>query len=234
MPKRASLVCQHLENVSREALEEYQDIIRQYVRGREGIYALYRRGKLYYVGLASNLRNRLRAHLKGPHGESWDRFSVYLTAGETHLKELEALILRIVRPKGNRVAGKFAKSENLRSRLRRGVWAYLRRHTEDMLGQRPRLAGSMRGSLKAKPRRGGRRPSLAGVFPRAVPLKGRHKGEVYRGRLRTDGLIRHSGRLYRSPSAAATAACHGPKNGWLFWHFESAPGRWAPLRILRR
>jgi hypothetical protein len=50
------LVCQHLENISREALEKYKEIIKEFVRGRHGIYALFRRGKLNYVGLASNLR----------------------------------------------------------------------------------------------------------------------------------------------------------------------------------
>ena len=40
-----------------EALEKYQDIIRRYVRRKQGVYALYRRGKLHYVGLASNLRS---------------------------------------------------------------------------------------------------------------------------------------------------------------------------------
>jgi hypothetical protein len=43
MAGRSSLVCQHLENISRDVLEEYQDIIRQYVRDRQGVYALYRR-----------------------------------------------------------------------------------------------------------------------------------------------------------------------------------------------
>lgn len=62
MPKRSSLVCEHMENVSRDALERYQDILQRYVRRRQGVYALYRRGKLYYVGLASNLRSRLRDH----------------------------------------------------------------------------------------------------------------------------------------------------------------------------
>jgi hypothetical protein len=40
MPKRQSksLVCQHLENISRAVLEEHQDIIRQYVRGRQGAF----------------------------------------------------------------------------------------------------------------------------------------------------------------------------------------------------
>lgn len=68
MPKRAPLVTQHLERISREALEEYQDIVKKFVRGRQGVYALYRGEKLYYVGLASNLRNRLRHHLKDRQG----------------------------------------------------------------------------------------------------------------------------------------------------------------------
>jgi restriction endonuclease S subunit len=33
-------------------------------------YALFRRGKLYYVGLASDLRGRLRTHVKDHHGAS--------------------------------------------------------------------------------------------------------------------------------------------------------------------
>ena len=59
MKRNAQLVCQHLENISRAALEEYQNIIRQYVRGRHGIYVLYRKGKLYYVGLATNLPGKV-------------------------------------------------------------------------------------------------------------------------------------------------------------------------------
>jgi hypothetical protein len=82
MPKRTPLVCQHLENVSREVLEQHQDIVRQYVRHRQGVYALYRRGRLYYVGLASNLRTRLAHHLKDRHHGSWDRFSVYLMGAD--------------------------------------------------------------------------------------------------------------------------------------------------------
>lgn len=53
MPKRrGQLVCQHLENVSRDLLQSYPDIFREFVKGRHGIYALYRRDRLYYVGLA--------------------------------------------------------------------------------------------------------------------------------------------------------------------------------------
>ncbi len=79
MKQRAQLVCQHLENISREALERNPEVIYQYVRSRQGVYALYRRGKLYYVGLATNLRNRLKHHLKDRHGHSWDRFFPVMT-----------------------------------------------------------------------------------------------------------------------------------------------------------
>ena len=42
MRKSSQLVCQHLENISREALKKYQDIIRAYISRRQGAYALYR------------------------------------------------------------------------------------------------------------------------------------------------------------------------------------------------
>ena len=53
---QGQLVCQHLENIFRKALENYQKIIKDFVKGRHGVYALYKKGRLYYVGLASNLR----------------------------------------------------------------------------------------------------------------------------------------------------------------------------------
>jgi len=90
MAKRSSqLVCQHLESISRNVLEEYQKVIRRFVRSRNGVYALYRRGKLHYVGLASSLLGRLRHHLRDHHAGTWDRFNVYLTIGPEVLKVYE-------------------------------------------------------------------------------------------------------------------------------------------------
>jgi hypothetical protein len=60
MSKRGPLVCQHLENISRDGLDKYQDVIRAFVRYRHGVYALYKRTKLYHVGLAKDLRWRLK------------------------------------------------------------------------------------------------------------------------------------------------------------------------------
>ena len=57
--QRPALVSAYLEGVSAKTLESYQDIIRDLIVREQGIYALYKGKRLYYVGLASNLRNRL-------------------------------------------------------------------------------------------------------------------------------------------------------------------------------
>ncbi len=163
MPKRKPLLCQHLENVSRDLLEQNQEIVREYVRHRQGVYALYRRGKLYCVGLAGNRRSRLAHHLKDRHHESWDRFSVHLTIGDSHLRELELLILRIVKPAGNKQKGKFAKSEDLRRRFKRDWYWEMRLKPSDLLGRQHRPAPQNRKAVEAD----GRQPDLgAGVLRR--------------------------------------------------------------------
>ena len=49
------LVVEHLERISRTAIQRFPDIITEYVRGRSGVYALYKDTTLYYVGLAELL-----------------------------------------------------------------------------------------------------------------------------------------------------------------------------------
>ena len=83
--RRGALVSQYLEGISRTALAEYQQFFREQARRRDGVYALYRKKKLYYVGLARDLRGRLKTHLRDKHGESWDRFSMYITVNAPFL-----------------------------------------------------------------------------------------------------------------------------------------------------
>jgi hypothetical protein len=229
--RKTQLVCQHIENISRTALEKHQEIIRQYVRGRHGVYALYRRGKLYYVGLATNLRNRLRHHLKDRHGASWDRFSVYLTIGDSHLRELEALILRTVRPTGNKQKGKFARSEDLRRRFRQAVKRSVLADVDDMFGERRPARKRREKPVKTK----GRKAVLAEYISRPFVLRAKHKGKTVTARVRRDGTIRFKGKLYTSPSLVAAAACgRKTRNGWSFWTYERAPGDWVLLDELRK
>jgi hypothetical protein len=122
MPRQIPLVNQYLEGISRKLIRKFLPIFEAYVTRRQGVYALYKHDKLYYVGLASNLKWRLRQHLNDHHGRSWDRFSVYFTVGDKHLKELETLILHITgKPRGNKNKGKLRGSENIKRSVRRDI-----------------------------------------------------------------------------------------------------------------
>jgi hypothetical protein len=156
MPQRgAQLVCQHLENISRDVLAHYSAIIREFVRGRHGVYALYRGNRLYYVGLATNLRACLHQHLRDRHAETWDHFSLYLTVGDQHLREIECLLVRIGRPRGNRAKPKFLRSQNLRPGLRRQISEWQRRELRELFPgsttQRAKPQTAEKGALPTYP-----------------------------------------------------------------------------------
>jgi hypothetical protein len=213
--KKPALVTQYLENISSEGFEKHADIIRKFVRGRNGVYALYRKGKLYYSGLASDLRGRLRWHLRDRHAHKWDTFSVYLTIGDQHLRELESLILRVAQPPGNRQLGKFSGAQNLNRSFGREIARKQRVERDRILG---------RESLSQEKEQG---------LGRSRGIRGKFKGAFLQARLRSDKRVRFKGKLYGSPSAAASAIRKGPTNGWSFWHYERSPGDWVPIDELR-
>lgn len=96
MPRKASLVRQHLENISRASAGEIPGLCAYVhfdtVKACTHYNALYRRGQLHYVGLTGDFRSRLKQHLENYHEKSWHRFTAYLIIGDRHLRELECLI----------------------------------------------------------------------------------------------------------------------------------------------
>lgn len=228
MKKGSQLVCQHLENVSGDVLEDYPMIVRAYVRRRIGIYALYRRGKLYYVGLAKNLRARLKNHLRDRHRGLWDRFSVYLTIDDRHLQDLESLILRTTRPPGNKQRGKFTRSQDLRRGLARDIRTFHRGELDHLIG---RATTPVEHHSPAEQEH---RFPLTPYVSGPLNLRSVFHRRKFKASVRRDGSIRFGGRLYRSPSAAAHRIAKRAMNGWTFWQFERAPGQWVPLDELRR
>jgi len=233
MFNRTQLVCQHLERASRSVLEEYQAEIKDYVRGRHGIYALYRNDKLYYVGLASNLRARLKQHLRDRHSAAWNHFSIYLTIEAGHIKELESLVLRITRPRGNRSGGRFKRSENLERALKRDVKARQYRELEALF-RRTRPAHIEPSRTMRRVARDGHRVTLAPYIKRAFTIRARYKNDLVRARVLRNGAIRLRGMRYDSPSDAAERITNRPVNGWTFWKYQRVQGVWVPLADLRK
>ena len=223
------LVVQHLENVSWELLHKYPGIVKDLIRGKSGIYALYRKDKLYYIGLASNLMARLKTHLRDRHHGRWQRFSVYLTVSDEHMKELESIILRAIKPPGNKVTGTFAQSKNLHPIINNMI-------KEVEADQRARVLGgsTARRRRRRKARQATGSEALAGVFERAVRLRGEHSGYEYRASLRRNGTISYDGHVFDSPTGAARAAVGRSVNGWSFWCYKKPRGEWIKLRTLKR
>lgn len=242
--KKDNLISQYLENISRMALEKYQAIIKDYVRGRHGVYALYRNKRLYYVGLASNLRSRLGTHLRDRHAKTWDSFSVYLSVGEEHLRELEALLLRVVKPKGNVQRGKFGRADDLRKKFRKDIARAQRIELDGIVPRPTRSQKSTPEKPVPKTGRQGRIPALAPFVHRRFHIRLRYKGKLYIAHVRRDGTIRFAGdsaeadrlqgQVFNAPSAAASAVTKRSMNGWTAWEYERAPGDWVPLNELRK
>ncbi|OPY85492.1 MAG: GIY-YIG catalytic domain protein [Smithella sp. PtaU1.Bin162] len=226
---KGQLVSQHLENISRTALENYQGILKEYVKGRHGVYALYSKGHLYYVGLASNLRNRLKSHLTDRHAQTWDSFSVYLTINDSHLHELETLILKIASPKGNRISGNFIKAENLKPIFKKAV-------TKAQQKELVKL-GLKKIAETVKPKVTGQKGFKAVLTPYVkdkFEIRFWYKSKLYKATVRKDGTIFYKGKIYNSPSTAAAAITGRAMNGWTTWRYECFPGDWVVLDVLRR
>lgn len=228
-PKQNAIVREYLERVSWQVLDQYRPIVRDLIRGHSGVYALYRKEQLYYVGLARNLMGRVAHHLKDRHSKRWDRFSVYLTADNEHIRPLEALLLRIIDPGGNRVKGRLRGARDLNLALNRSV-------TDADADRRAMLLGGnvARQRRKRKTSKIAGSVALAGLVERPLALVAKFKGVTYRARLRRDGRILFQSRLYATPTAAAKAAIHRAVNGWLFWTIRGPNRSRPPLASLRR
>ena len=228
--RKQQLFTQYLERVSGKLLDDqYRQIIAGFIKGHAGVYALYKGERLYYVGLASNLMNRVKHHLKDRHAKRWDRFSVYLAFRDEHVKPLESLLLRIALPRGNRVKGRLSKAVDLRRSLQRKMRVHDAQNHASLLGG----SAARRKDRKALEKSRGTLV-LAGWLDQRKQLRGTYKGKEYVASLRKDGYISSAGQKYSSPSAAATAVVGRPVNGWRFWHYRVPRKGWSPLTELRK
>lgn len=225
MAGKNHLVIEHLENIGAEMFERYSTVITRFVDKRNGLYALYRGTDLYYVGLARNLKGRLKEHLRDRHAGAWDRFSAYLTQGDRFLKEMESLILRISLPEGNRVKGKLSGSRDLKRELENNIKELQRMELLGLLGNK--AAGGRRKN-KAK-----RTDEALPLSERLVFLKREFKGKLYRATWRRDGTVKLNGTIYDSLSAAGRAVTKRGTNGWTFWLARNADKEWVALQRLK-
>ena len=224
---KKQLVVEHIEKINKELLEKYQSRIRNYSKGRNGIYVLYKGDSLYYIGLATSLSGRLSVHLKNRHKNQWDKFSMYLTADDSYLKEMESFLIRILKPKGNTQNGKLKNSYDLSKDLKKDLEHQFKIELAYLTGLRNDKKISLsRGKLK----KGQTDLVQLGLYSR--PLRAKYKGKTIKARLDKDGWIVLRGKKYPSPSAAGYAVIKRACNGWSFWSAKK-DGQWKKLTSFR-
>lgn len=232
-----NLVRAFLERISVRVLKRYQEEITEIVRDGAGVYALYKGDRLYYVGLASNLRSRIKIHLRDRHAESWDRFSLYMVRSADHLRELEALVIRIADPAGNKQQGKLTRAKNLKPSLRALSEVSDREERDELFGKRTRRSSRPAGGrarARSRPQPRGRSAAEARSISQLVGrrvLYGRHKGKTFRARVRRSGEVEAQGYLYSSLSAAARDITKARANGRSFWRVRQK-GEYVKVRDL--
>ena len=124
---KGALVKGFLEKKDRLGFELLLSRYRGVIGDSSGIYALYKGKKLYYVGIAQNLLNRVDGHTRDKHKRRWDKVSVFVIDKHRYSKDIETVILRIVNPKGNGTRGKFEKHYELQDKLNK-----VRREMKDL------------------------------------------------------------------------------------------------------
>lgn len=98
-----------------DLLEEptFKQGLQEITRGYSGLYFLYKKNALYYIGLAKNLYWRLVSHTRNKHKGRWDSFAIFRVGRVRYLKDVESLLLRAARPPGNAVSGHFHRDADL-------------------------------------------------------------------------------------------------------------------------
>ena len=223
------ILTQKLEGISKKIFERYKKKVIQYIGNKPGVYALYDEKELYYVGRASDLAKRVNHHLKDRHSALWTHFSVYFTKKAQYANDIEAVIISIAQPKGNKVKPKLGREKKLKDILRKAI---KESHQEELrelgLGRKRRVDSKKKNK---------NRPNLKNYFERNKPLMKSYKGKTYRAVLLKSGRIKYKNKLYNTPSSAAQAIVHkhspnSAVNGWYFWFVKDTENNWVKLSDL--
>ena len=152
------------------------------------------------MDLASDLRSRMKQHLRDTHATSWDVFSLYLTNGDAHMREIEALVLRIAAPKGNKQRGRLAGAASLAAEFRARVKAGQKEELSELSDERGRPGKAAKRACRGAEDE--RRP-LAEWVTKSMEIRATYKLRELRAIVTKDGEVRLRGRVFATPSAAA-------------------------------
>ncbi|MEJ7577579.1 MAG: GIY-YIG nuclease family protein [Pyrinomonadaceae bacterium] len=221
-----SLVINRLEKVSKELFKNHFADITKLVGNSPGVYALYDGNELYYVGKSTDLKKRVKQHLRDKHYASWTHFSLYLVRKVEHIHEIESLLVRIANPKGNSVVPAGKSSGKIFEELKKMVKQKQMQELRELFGG---VIEKRRSKTETREASNSKR-NLKGLVSKPTPLFREYKGKGYKATLNPDGTILLKSKKYFSPTGAAKAVVDRARvNGWHFWYIEDLNGDWIKL-----
>jgi hypothetical protein len=232
--KTKSIVAGHLEKIGAKVFDDFSSVITDIIKGHQGIYALFKKDRLYYVGLARNLKSRINAHNKDRHQNKWTHFSLYIIRKEDHIKEIESLVLRIAYPKGNIVRGKLKQSKDLSPLLKRKLDDEWVKQRGEIIGGRKKEAIK---STAKKIKAGKAERPLKGLLKGYQRIYCTYKGKDHGAKVLPNGVVElmPSKKRFDSPSMAGIAVTKKKTiNGWKLWKYKNENGELVYIDALRK
>ena len=176
----------------------------------------------------------MKQHLRDRHSGKWDKFSIYLVRKVDHIRELEALLLRVVDPRGNTKSGTLKGADDLKPLLKTKIRSVQAKELETLIGGRRKTKRTIKPRNIATTKSAKPIPVLAGIASKRFEIRHVYKGTLYKAHVLKSGMISFKGKHYSSPTAAALAIVDRPTvNGWSFWRYRNKKGEWVSLKNLR-
>jgi Restriction Enzyme Adenine Methylase Associated/GIY-YIG catalytic domain len=229
-----SIITGHLEKIGAKVFDDFSSSITDLIKGHQGIYALFKKDRLYYVGLARNLKSRINAHNRDRHQNKWTHFSLYIIRKEDHIKEIESLVLRIAYPKGNKIKGKLKHSKDIRPLLKRRLKDEWIKQLDGIIGgsKKEKIGGTSRKIKKSKVER-----PLKGLLRNYQRIYCTYKGKDHSAKVLPNGVVEliPSKKRFDSPSMAGIAVIKkNTVNGWKLWKYKDRNGELVYIDTLRK
>jgi hypothetical protein len=155
---------------------------------------------------------------------------LYLIRKVDRIREVEALLLRIADPEGNRVRGKLDRSKSLARELNAAIKREQDEERDKLFGRKK--SGKAKGAKARKVSDDRSRP-LSGLLRHGQGIYAEYKGKKYHAVVYSSGNIRFNGKIYDSPSGAGLAIRKKSTNGWAFWKYKDENGNLRWLREVR-